>query len=74
MISRDDWGLHFPDICLMVEEKPQKNLNQENLSDRGSNLGPLDILPLDHSSDRIFLEFSPGLYDVFQEYHYTAIY
>ena len=29
-ISGDGWGLSFPDICLMVVEKPRKNLNQEN--------------------------------------------
>ena len=41
MISGNGWGLSFPDICRTVEEKPRKNLNKENLPDRGSNLGPL---------------------------------
>ena len=41
MISGDVWDLSLPDICLTVEEKPRKNLNQENWSDRGSNPGPL---------------------------------
>ena len=33
MMANDIWGwmgLSFPDISLTVEEKPQKNLNQEN--------------------------------------------
>ena len=34
-------GLSFPDICLTVEEKPQKNLNLENGPDRVSKPGPL---------------------------------
>ena len=34
-----DGGLSFPEICLTVEEKPQKKLNQENWPDRGSNPG-----------------------------------
>ena len=35
MISEDGWGeLSFPVICLTVEEKPQKKLNQENWSDQ----------------------------------------
>ncbi|PSN55515.1 hypothetical protein C0J52_02613 [Blattella germanica] len=29
MMSGDRLGLKFPDICLMGEEKPQKNLTQE---------------------------------------------
>ena len=41
MISGDGWGLSFPDIYLTVGEKPRKNLNQENLPDRGSNPDPL---------------------------------
>ena len=41
MISGDGWGLRFPDIRLIVEEKPRKNLNQENWPDRGSNPVPL---------------------------------
>ena len=36
-ICGDEWGLRFPDICLSVEEKPRKNLNQENWTHRGSN-------------------------------------
>ena len=34
-------SLSFPDICLTVESKARKNLNQENWPDRGSNPGPL---------------------------------
>ena len=41
MISGDGWGLSFLDICLTVEKKPGKILNQGNWPDRGSNLGPL---------------------------------
>ncbi|PSN29402.1 hypothetical protein C0J52_28015 [Blattella germanica] len=41
MMSGDRLGLKFPDICLMGEEKPQKNLTQETCPDRGSNPGPL---------------------------------
>ena len=38
---RGPWGLNLPDIHLIGEEKPRKNLTQETCSDRGSNLGPL---------------------------------
>ena len=41
MMSGDRLGLKFPDICLMGEEKPQKNLTQETCPDRESNRGPL---------------------------------
>ncbi|PSN40309.1 hypothetical protein C0J52_18618 [Blattella germanica] len=41
MMSGDRLGLKFPDICLMGEEKPQKNLTQETCPDRESNPGPL---------------------------------
>ena len=34
-------GLKLPDICLIGEEKPRKNLTQETCPDRGSNMGPL---------------------------------
>ena len=34
-------GLKLPDIRLIGEEKPQKNLTQETCPDRGSNPGPL---------------------------------
>ena len=40
-MSGDRLGLKFPDICLMGEEKPQKNLTQETCPDRESNPGPL---------------------------------
>ena len=40
MISGDRLGLKFPDICLMGEEKPQKNLTQETCPDRDSNPDP----------------------------------
>ena len=35
MISRDGWGLNFPDVYLTVEEKLRKNPSQENGPDRG---------------------------------------
>ncbi|PSN32609.1 hypothetical protein C0J52_26150 [Blattella germanica] len=41
MMSGDRLGLKFPDICLMGEEKPQKNLTQDTCPDRESNPGPL---------------------------------
>ena len=41
MIFGDLVGLKFPDICLTDEEKPRKNLTQENCPDRESNPGPL---------------------------------
>ena len=41
MIFGDLGGLKLPDICLTGEEKPQKNLTQENCPDRGANPGPL---------------------------------
>ncbi|PSN55115.1 hypothetical protein C0J52_01884 [Blattella germanica] len=41
MMSGDRLGLKFPDICLMGEENPQKNLTQETCPDRESNPGPL---------------------------------
>ncbi|PSN51107.1 hypothetical protein C0J52_07979 [Blattella germanica] len=37
MMSGDRLGLKFPDICLMGEENPQKNLTQETCPDRESN-------------------------------------
>ena len=30
MVSRDGWGLSFPNVCLTVEETPEKNLNRES--------------------------------------------
>ncbi|PSN58394.1 hypothetical protein C0J52_02814 [Blattella germanica] len=39
MMSGDRLGLKFPDIRLMGEEKPQKNLTQETCPDRDP--GPL---------------------------------
>ena len=41
MIFGDVGGLKLPDICLIGEEKPRKNLTQETCPDRGSNPGPL---------------------------------
>ena len=41
MISGDGWELSFSDICVTVEEKLWKNLNQEKWLDRGSNPGLL---------------------------------
>ena len=41
MIFGDLGGLKIPDICLICEEKPRKNLTQEICPDRGSNPGPL---------------------------------
>ena len=43
MIFGDLGGLKFPDICLIGEEKPRKNLTQENCPNRGSNLGPFRV-------------------------------
>ena len=40
IISGDGQGLSFPDICLTVKEKHQKNLNQENWPNQGLNPGP----------------------------------
>ena len=41
MIFGDLVGLKLPDIRLIGEEKPRKNLTQETCPDRGSNPGPL---------------------------------
>ena len=41
MIFGDLVGLKLPDIRLIGEEKPRKNLTQETYPDRGSNPGPL---------------------------------
>ena len=41
MIFRDLGSLKLPDIRLIGEEKPRKNLTQETCPDRGSNPGPL---------------------------------
>ena len=41
MIFGDLVGLKLPDIGLIGEEKPRKNLTQESCPDRGSNPGPL---------------------------------
>ena len=37
MIFGDLEGIKFPDICLKDEEKPRKNITQENCANRGSN-------------------------------------
>ena len=34
-------GPNYPDICLTVEKKFRKSLNQENWDNRESNPGPL---------------------------------
>ena len=41
MLFGDLVGLKLPDIRLIGEEKPRKNLTQETFPDRGSNPGPL---------------------------------
>ena len=41
MIIGDLGGLKLPDICLIGEENPEKNLTKETCPDRGSNPGPL---------------------------------
>ena len=41
MIFGDLGGLKLPDICLIGEEKPWKNLTQETYPNRVSNPGPL---------------------------------
>ena len=58
MIFGDLGGLKLPDICLIGEEKPRKNLTQETCPDRGSNPGPLRdrraCCRLVHSGGRVF--------------------
>ena len=41
MIFGDLGGLKLPDICLIGEEKPRKNVTQDTRPDRGPNPGPL---------------------------------
>ena len=41
MIFGDLVDLKLPDICLIGEEKPRKNLTQETCPDQESNPGPL---------------------------------
>ena len=41
MMFGDLVGLKLPDIRLIEEEKPRKNLTQETCRDRESNPGPL---------------------------------
>ena len=41
MIFEDFGSLKLPNICLIGEEKPRKNLTQETCPGRGSNPGPL---------------------------------
>ena len=52
MISGDGWGLSFPDICVTVEEKPQKK-QRGKLARPGVEPGTArweaTMLPLDHS-------------------------
>ena len=45
MIFGDLGGLKLPNICLIGEEKPQKNLTQETCPDWGSNPGLLRDWP-----------------------------
>ena len=52
-------GLKFPDICLIGEEKPRKNLTQETCPDRGSKRDPLRDK---RACYRLF--HSDGLYDI----------
>ena len=40
MISGDGWDLSFPDICLTVEEKPQKKPQPGKLNRPGIEPGP----------------------------------
>ena len=60
MIFGDLGGLKLPDICLTGEEKPLKTPHPGNLSNRGSNPGPLDDMHacylLSHSSRHLFSE------------------
>ncbi|PSN35633.1 hypothetical protein C0J52_24364 [Blattella germanica] len=44
MMSGDRLGLKFPDICLMGEEKPQKNLTQDTCPDRESNPASCNLI------------------------------
>ncbi|PSN30997.1 hypothetical protein C0J52_23757 [Blattella germanica] len=82
MMSGDRLGLKFPDICLMGEEKPQKNLTQETCPDRESNPGPLRErrirYPLLHNGKmrfRVFLVFNVNKYilNFVINYKYTAL-
>ena len=41
IIFGDLGGLKLPEICLIAEEKPRKNLTKETCPYRGSNPGPL---------------------------------
>ena len=56
MIFGDLVRLKFPDICLIVEEKPRKNIHEGNMSLPEPNPGPLRdrraYYRLFHSVDR----------------------
>ena len=43
MISRDRWGLRFPDICLTVEEKSQKKVQLGTLTRQRIESGPHQV-------------------------------
>ena len=44
MISGDGWGQSFPEICLMVEEKPRKNPTRKTDPTRDRNLNKTWLL------------------------------
>ena len=56
MISRDGWGLSFPEICLTVEDKSQKKPQPGKLTQPGIEPRPTrweaTMLPLDHIDGR----------------------
>ena len=66
IIFGDVEGLKFPDICLIGEEKPRKNLTQETCPGRSSNPGPLRDR---RACYRLLLDFS--LYSLFYVVEYT---
>ena len=68
MMSGDRLGLKFPDICLMGEEKPQKNLTQETCPDRESNPGPLRERRI-----RYPLLHNGGLYEILEMLKRTSV-
>ena len=63
MMVSDIRGLSFPNICLTVEEKPQKKPQPGKLTELGIEPGPArseaTVLPLDHSDGLKILSFSP---------------
>ena len=67
MIFGDLGGLKLPDIRLIGEEKPRKNLTQETCPNQGSNPGPLRdrraCCRLAHSGERRIMEAEAGVHN-----------